>query len=243
MLLSSCCLASSATQDGSQHCDYLCIFKHGTLSFLKGLMYSWVAGWLPSPWPLLQGPCGCQLGTSQTCYKAGLTSGCINHPQPLQFHVNSWNSGQWAGLTAELILPQAEPLSPLFPPVLGFSENLTENKWLLFWQKNNHFLRLLTQRLMCACAGAHLQMCMPARVQAHGKNYSGCGQPESSAPTRAPLRQQSLSASLWGCVTSINLGLYTPTLAFVMWDLSTARVAPTKWKRGSVCREAGERNV
>lgn len=49
MLLSSCCLASSTTQDGSQHCDYLCIFKHGTLCFLKGLMYSWEAGWFPSP--------------------------------------------------------------------------------------------------------------------------------------------------------------------------------------------------
>lgn len=27
-------------QDGSQHRDYLCIFKHGTIYFLKGLMYS-----------------------------------------------------------------------------------------------------------------------------------------------------------------------------------------------------------
>lgn len=27
-------------QDGSQHSDYLCIFKHGTIYFLKGLMYS-----------------------------------------------------------------------------------------------------------------------------------------------------------------------------------------------------------
>lgn len=80
MLLSSCCLASSATQDGSQHCDYLCIFKHGTLCFLKGLMYSRVAGWLPSPHPFLQGPHGCQLHTSQAFFKAGLASGCITHP-------------------------------------------------------------------------------------------------------------------------------------------------------------------
>ena len=27
-------------QDGSQHSDYLCIFKHGTIYFLKSLMYS-----------------------------------------------------------------------------------------------------------------------------------------------------------------------------------------------------------
>lgn len=27
-------------QDGSQHRDYLCIFKHGTIYFLKSLMYS-----------------------------------------------------------------------------------------------------------------------------------------------------------------------------------------------------------
>lgn len=36
---------------------------------------------------------------------------------------------------------------------------------------------------MCACAGAHLQMCMPARVQTDGRNYLGCDQPECSAPT------------------------------------------------------------
>lgn len=35
----SCCSASSP-QDGSQHSDYLCIFKHGTIYFLKSLMYS-----------------------------------------------------------------------------------------------------------------------------------------------------------------------------------------------------------
>ena len=78
MLLSSCCLASSATQDGSQHCDYLCIFKHGTLCFLKGLMYSWEAGWLPSPRPLRQGPRRCQLRTSHTSSKAEVASGRIN---------------------------------------------------------------------------------------------------------------------------------------------------------------------
>lgn len=69
----------------------------------------------PLPRPFLQGPHECQLHTSQTFYKAGFTSCCINLPQPLQICVNSQSSGWGAGLRAELTLLQAEPLSPSFP--------------------------------------------------------------------------------------------------------------------------------
>lgn len=167
MLLSSCCLASSATQDGSQHCDYLCIFKHGTLCFLKGLMYSWEAGWLPSPRPLLQGPSGCQRRTPQTFFKAQIASGCITTPCPPREGQTPKAGRVCEGPRAALLEHQEHPLPSSTDPSPGPRAGLLPKSAgglmaPVFLQMNSLLLKLLTQRTraclcgcVCVCAPVH----------------------------------------------------------------------------------------
>lgn len=112
----------------------------------------------------------------------------------------------------------AKPLSPLLPPMLGFSQNSQETWQLLFLQRNRLFLRLSTQRTKRACACGCVCACtqathMRARTQAHGKNYLGDEKPDCSASPSTRLRQPSLITLLWDCIMFMNIHLYTHRLS------------------------------